>query len=188
MKILKRTISTLAYCITCIYSILYCSYCSIRPIYLFINDEARDFRDAFLEDEAIFGFIPFLLIGLIAVITLAVIYRHQKIASLPLVTSIIPILSVFFTLRYYSDFIVYGDLKHIRYLYWLLIIWFAGTMIYSIYLLIKGSHFIDKWFASIYESDNDKTKLLPIATEQIINNKQSALLTSQFARCIFVFL
>lgn len=137
-KLIPASILTLVYNMSCLYAVLYCSYCSMRPIYDFFHNSANSFRKVFLDiDEGTVAlFLQILLIGTISAIILFVIYKNKPIRII-LFISLIQNLILFSTVHLYSDYIINGEIMFIKQLYWLLIIGFLISSVYSILFLKK---------------------------------------------------
>lgn len=137
-KLIPASILTIVYNMSCLYAVLYCSYCSMRPIYDFFHNSANSFRKVFLDiDEGTVAlFLQILLIGTISAIILFVIYKNKPIRII-LFISLIQNLILFSTVHLYSDYIINGEIMFIKQLYWLLIIGFLISSVYSILFLKK---------------------------------------------------
>lgn len=110
----------------------------MRPIYDFFHNSANSFRKVFLDiDEGTVAlFLQILLIGTISAIILFVIYKNKPIRII-LFISLIQNLILFSTVHLYSDYIINGEIMFIKQLYWLLIIGFLISSVYSILFLKK---------------------------------------------------
>lgn len=138
-KSISTIILTLVYNISCLYAVLYCSYCSIRPIYDFFHNSAKEFRKVFLnfDDGTVALFLQILLIGIISAIILFIIYKNKAIRIILLI-SLVQFSILFSTIHLYADYIINGNIMFIKQLYWVLIIGFLISSIYSNLFLTKN--------------------------------------------------
>ena len=135
IKKICTVISQYTYLALCLYSFVYCCYCSIKPIRnIFLK--LTTIKNTFFEisDGMIYFYFPLLFLGIIAIVILLITYKKSKImvTSIILTTLIIGILVYTFAIA--SSDIFYSDIK---YLFWVLCFCVLSNTIYSFYYFIK---------------------------------------------------
>lgn len=134
MKKFLYIIITFVYNLICVFSLLFCAFYSIKPVYDFFYKHSQSYREYFLEinDGTVFFFLAIMLIGVILAIILAILYK-DKSNRIVMLISVIPFITLLFCL--YTDF----DVEYhfvFKHLYRLFIIGFLSSAVYSNFLLI----------------------------------------------------
>lgn len=134
-----RTICKIVFAIPYIalnlYTILFCSYHSMRPVYVFFNTDffrygaGRTFSNMIgVNDGSAFLYLLIFLIGIISLIVLSILNRHEKKIFTALILSVIPLTVTCITWYTVPEYTL-GDIKC---LYWLFIVWCVATLVFPI--------------------------------------------------------
>ncbi len=127
-----KVIFTIPYVVLTLYTIIFCSYHGIRPIYDFFHTDffrsgaGYTFREMIsVNDASVFLYLLIFLVGIISLIALMIMNRREKKIFTALILSIIPLTITWITLpvNYLDD---------MKYLYWLFIAWCVATLLFLI--------------------------------------------------------
>jgi hypothetical protein len=133
-------LATPIYCMLCIYTSLFCACTAVEPIRDFFSKNLNSvYRACFIGGESsFFGYLTTLGIGIVALITLTIVYREKRWKYISVLLTFIPIMIVVFTLD--KQFFIKNDPEYtvLRYVYIINIPLAFASAVVTFSILIKS--------------------------------------------------
>ena len=112
-------LATPIYCLLCIYTSLFCACTAVEPISDFFSKNLNTFYRSWLNggESSIFGYLTAVVIGIVALITLVIIYRERREKYIPVLLTFLPV--IFTALTITKHFYIQTDPAYsvLRYIY-----------------------------------------------------------------------